>query len=87
MRIIHQYYVHHYNEVLKLRRYEEEKAPCVDQIDVAYEQISRSKSALIDIAPAFAKFTQNYDITELNMTKDVCDYEASFLNHLRVSIE
>jgi hypothetical protein len=45
MRAVHRYYKHHYNKLLQLRHFNEEKAPSIDRIQLCYESLSKKKLA------------------------------------------
>lgn len=40
-----------------------------------------------DLKSQYQKYMVNHDISELNTTKDVLDFEKNFLRHLKISIE
>lgn len=88
LRLIHQYYVHHYNEIKQKLGYEELLAPSIGSIENCYEILKlgapnqEKPGKLLQFG-----FCTNIDQDELSMTKDLEDFEPSFLAYVRLSCE
>ena len=80
---------------------DEVRAPSIDKLQYCYESLGKkfkrsggagdsggcNRGGIEEAKDQFQKYVHNHDFAGLGMTKDVLDFEKSFLKHLKTSIE
>jgi len=88
LRAIHQYYRDNYNKILKGNKYEEHDVPILSNITEGnYQQTSFVMGKRTSMSQARVNFVNQTDMTDLDMTKDITDFDRNFLRYLKISIE